>query len=195
MPIRPRQIDQAERRLDQARGGARLRSWVPRNPEIEDTTMNTDVTLIDMPPTPIAYFRYTGPYGAGRALLDGAHGAVDGRERLVRPRALRHRPRRLDHHRACEVPLRRRRGVPPEEVRSGQPLRTVLPGGRYACTRFEGTSTTSMPPGSGCSPAGCRRAACSSTPGRCSSTTRSTRSSIPKTGVFDCKLCIPVKPL
>ena len=25
--------------------------------------MNTDVTLIDLPPTPIAYFRHTGPYG------------------------------------------------------------------------------------------------------------------------------------
>ena len=55
--------DQVERSLDQAPGSADFDHGFSATPEIEDTTMNTDVTLIDLPPTPIAYFRQTGPYG------------------------------------------------------------------------------------------------------------------------------------
>ena len=110
-----RNPDQAERSPDQAerslRSGARqrgLRSWVPATPEIEDTTMNTDVTLIDLPPTPIAYFRHTGPYGSpvARFWMERlapwmAENELFGRERY----GIAHDD--LVHHRADEVPLRR----------------------------------------------------------------------------------------
>ena len=100
----------ADRNLDQASSDVDSDHGFPATPLIEDTTMNSNVSLIDMPATPIAYFRHRRPVRpAGGSLLDGARGAVDGAEQALRPRALRHRPRRPEHHRAGEVPLRRLR--------------------------------------------------------------------------------------
>jgi AraC family transcriptional regulator len=85
--------------------------------------------------------------------------------------------------------------VGPEEVVSGQPLRTVLPGGRYACTRFEGTVDDVD--------AAWQRLISGWLP--TSGLQLDARPMIEhyavdakfdaKTGVFDCKLCIPVAPL
>ena len=164
----------------QPRSGARQPDFdhgFPATPMIEDTTMNADVSLIDMPPTPIAYFRHTGPYGPPvGALLDGAHGAVDGRERLVRPRALRHRARRLRPSpslpSAATTPAWRPKpdgsafgpAAAHRAARRALRLHAVRRHGRRHRRRLAATARRLA----------AARAACSSTPGRCSSTTRST---------------------
>ena len=133
-------LDQAERSLDQARGGPDFDHGFPATPEIEDTTMNTDVTLIDLPPTPIAYFRHTGPYGPPVARFwmerwrrGWPRTTCSAASATASPTTTRPSP---SPRSAATTPASRSK---PEEVLSGQPLRTVLPGGRYACTRFEGT--------------------------------------------------------
>ena len=191
-----RSLDQAKRSLDQASGGADFDHGFPVTHEIEDTTMNTDVTLIDLPPTPIAYFRHTGPYGSpvGRFWMDRlapwmAENELFGRERY----GIAHDDSSITEPAKCRYDAGV--AVKADEVVSGQPLRTVLPGGRYACSRFEGTMDDIDPAWqrlvSGWLPT--------------SGLQLDARPLLehypvdmkfdPKTGVFDCRLCIPVAPL
>ncbi|HEY4956550.1 MAG TPA: helix-turn-helix domain-containing protein, partial [Caldimonas sp.] len=58
-----RNSGQGERSLDQAAKGIDFDHGFSATPMNEDSTMNTAVTLIDMPATPIAYYRHPGPYG------------------------------------------------------------------------------------------------------------------------------------
>ena len=152
-----RNSDQAEAQPGsgraQPRSGARrrrLRSWVPRN----SRDRGHDHEHRRHADRPAAHADRLLPpdrslRAAGGALLDGATGAVDGRERPVRPRALRHRPRRPDDHRAGEVPLRRRRRG---RARGGdfRPAAAHRPARRplrlHAASKAR--STTSTPPGS-----------------------------------------------
>ena len=79
---------------------------------------------------------------------------------------------------------------------SGEPMRTTLPGGRYACARFEGTRRRDR----------CRLAArCSAAGSPASGLQLDTRPFLehypvdskfdPASGVFDCNICIPVTAL
>ena len=158
--------------------------------------MNASVSLIDMPPTPVAYYRYTGPYGppVGRFWVDRVAPWMAENDLFNRVRyGIVHDDSTIAdaatcRYDACVV-------AEPAEVLSGQPMRTVLPGGRYACTRFEGTVDdidaawqrllAGWLPGSGLQldarplveryPVGAKYD--------------------PQTGVFECDICIPVKPL
>jgi AraC family transcriptional regulator len=191
-----RSLDRAKRSLDQALGSADFDHGFPATPEIEDTTMNTDVTLIDLPPTPIAYFRHTGPYGSpvARFWMERlapwmAENGLFDRERY----GVAHDDSSITESAKCRYDAGV--SVKPEEVVSGKPLRTVLPGGRYACSRFEGTMDDIDPAWqrliSGWLPT--------------SGLQLDARPMLehypidmkfdPKTGVFDCRLCIPVAPL
>jgi len=191
-----RNSGQAERSLDHARAGTHFDHGFPATHEIEDTTMNTDVTLIDLPPTPIAYFRHTGPYGSpvARFWMDRvapwmAENGLIGRERY----GIAHDDSSITDSAKCRYDAGV--AVQPGEVVSGQPMRTVLPGGRYACSRFEGTMDDIDPAWqrmiSGWLPT--------------SGLQLDARPMLehypvdmkfdPQTGVFDCRLCIPVAPL
>ena len=131
---------QADRSLDQAEGIVDVDHGLSAIPSIEDMTMTTTVTLIDMPPTPVAYHRNTGPCGppVARFWMERvapwmAENKLFGR---VRYGIAHDDPTITDlakcRYDACVV-------AEPTEVLSGQPMRTTLPGGRYASTRFEGT--------------------------------------------------------
>ncbi|HSI59333.1 MAG TPA: GyrI-like domain-containing protein [Ideonella sp.] len=132
-----RKPGQADRKIDQAAGVAGFDHGFPATPLIEDP-MN--VTLIDMPAAEIAYHRYTGPYGAPVAHFWMEQVApwmaandLFGRERY----GIAHDDPDITEPARCRYDA----GVAlaPGAVVSGQPQRTTLPGGRYACQHFEGT--------------------------------------------------------
>jgi len=191
-----RNSGQAERSLDQARGGAGFDHGHSPTAMTEDTTMNDKVSLIDMPATPVAYFRHVGPYGqpVARFWIERVAPWMEENRLLGRVRyGIAHDdPTITDPGRcrydACVV-------AEPTEVLSGQALRTVLPGGRYACMRFEGTVDQvdaawqrllgGWLPASGLQ--------LDSRPMLEHYPVDATFD--PATGVFDCKLCIPVQPL
>ena len=163
---------------------------------IETPTMNTAVTLIDMPPTPVAYHRHTGPYGEpvlafwmDRVAPWMAENDLFGRIRY----GIAHDDPTIGEPATCRYDAAV--SADAGEVLSGQPMRTVLPGGRYACSRFQGTVTEidaawqrllgGWLPASGLQV-----------------DARPLLEHYPLdagfdavTGVFDCQLCVPVKPL
>jgi len=191
-----RKLGQADRSFDQAQGGADSDHGFSATPLIEDTTMNSNVSLIDMPATPVAYFRHVGAYGPpvshfwmervapwmGQNKLFGRvrYGIAHDDPSITEPAKCRYD--------ACVV-------AEPNEVLSGQPLRTTLPGGRYACSRFEGTVEQID--------AAWQRLLSGWLP--TSGLQLDSRPLLehypiesafdPQTGVFDCNLCIPVQPL
>jgi AraC family transcriptional regulator len=134
-----RNPDQADRSLDQAVGSVDFDHGFPATPWTEDTPMTT-VSLIDLPPTPVAYRRYTGPYGqpVARFWMERmapwmAENDLFGRERY----GIAHDDPTIADPAQCRYDACV--SLDPAVVVSGAPMRTVLPGGRYACTRFEGT--------------------------------------------------------
>ena len=185
-----------ERSLDQAAQKVDFDDGFSATPSIEDPTMDVSVSLIDMLPTPVAYYRYIGLYGppVGRFWMERVAPwmAENGLFDRVRfgighddPAITEPAKCRYD---ACVV-------AEPGEVLSGQPMRAVLPGGRYACMPFEGTT-------------GDIDAAWHRLLGRwlpASGLQLDARPLLerypveasydPQTGVFGCDLCIPVRPL
>lgn len=155
-----------------------------------------NVKLVDRDPVHIAYMRYTGPYGSevGRFWMEKVApwmvtNGLMGRERfgigLDDPSVTQPSKCRYDAGAAS----------PEGEVLSGNPHRKIIPGGRYACMAFEGTSAD-MPrawdsmlrdwlPQSGLQ--------LDARPffERYSADSRYD----PRTGVFSCDICIPVKKL
>jgi AraC family transcriptional regulator len=155
-----------------------------------------NVKLIDRDPVHIAYLRYTGPYGpaVGRFWMETvapwmATNNLMRRERygisLDDPSVTQAAKCRYDAGAAS----------PAGEVLSGSPHRKVIPGGRYACLAFEGTGAD-MPaawdrmlrdwlPDSGLQ-----------LDARPFFELYSQTSTFdPRTGVFTCDICIPVKKL
>jgi AraC family transcriptional regulator len=189
---------QAERSLDQAKDSVDFDHGFSATPMNEDPTMNRNptVALIDMPPTAVAYHRYTGPYGqpVARFWMERMAPWMEENKLFGRVRyGIAHDdPTITDpakcRYDACLV-------ADPKEVLSGQPMRTTLPGGRYACTRFEGTvdqvdAAWQRLLGGWLPTSGLQldaRPMLEHYPVEASFD--------PKTGVFDCNLCIPVQPL
>lgn len=191
-----RNSGQAERSLDQAIGGTDFDHGFPATRLIEDTTMTPNVSLIDMPATPIAYFRHTGPYGqpVARFWMERVAPWMAENDLVGRVRyGISHDDPTITDPGKCRYDA----GVAadPKEVLSGSPLRTELPDGRYACTRFEGTVDDidaawqrllgGWLPSSGLQ--------LDARPMLEHYPVESTFD--PQTGVFDCNLCIPVAPL
>ena len=98
------------------------------------------VSLIDFPPTAVAYFRRVGPYGQGvmRLWMEQVAPwmAENGLMGQVRWGIAHDDPDITDpakcRYDACVE-------LAPDAVVSGQPQRATLPGGRYACLHFEVT--------------------------------------------------------
>jgi AraC family transcriptional regulator len=191
-----RNSGQAERSLDQAIGGIDFDHGFPATHLIEDTTMTPNVSLIDIAATPVAYFRHSGPYGqpVARFWLERVAPWMAENELFGRVRyGISHDDPTITEPARCRYDA----GVAgdPKEVLSGQPLRTELPGGRYACMRFEGTVDDidaawqrllgAWLPASGLQ--------LDARPMLEHYPVESTFD--PQTGVFDCNLCIPVAPL
>jgi len=162
---------------------------------VECVCVNT-VSLIDMPPTPIAYYRYTGPYGQPvarfwmeRVVPWMAENDLFGRVRY----GIAHEDPTITEPAKCRYDACV--AADPKDVLSGQPMRTTLPGGRYACTRFEGTVDEID--------AAWQRVLGGWLPA--SGLQLDARPLLehypieakfdPATGVFDCNICLPVKPL
>jgi AraC family transcriptional regulator len=134
--VERRNPDQANRNPDQAPLPGPRQSDV-RTP-YEEIAMN--VTVVERPPRNVAYLRYTGPYGAGvsRFWMEQvapwmqAHGLF-GQARygisLDDPSVTAPEQCRYD---ACAE-------LPEDFVAGRGVLTTVIPGGRYACLRFEDT--------------------------------------------------------
>ena len=100
-----------------------------------------NVSLVDFPPTPIAYFRHVGPYGEGVMRLWTeqvapwmAENGLMGRVRW----GISHDDPAITEPAKCRYDACVE--LAPHSVVSGQPQRTTLPGGRYACLPFEGTN-------------------------------------------------------
>ena len=188
--------DQAKRSLDQASRDLGSDHRVPATHLIENTMMNASVSLIDMPLIAVAYHRYTGPYGppVARFWIDRVAPWMAENDLFNRVRyGIVHDDSTITdaakcRYDACVV-------AEPKEVLSGQPMRTVLPGGRYACTRFQGTVDDID--------AAWQRLLAGWLPA--SGLQLDARPLVerypvdakyePKTGVFECDICIPVKPL
>jgi AraC family transcriptional regulator len=107
----------------------------------ENSMTQLNVLLQDRAPAQLAYFRLTGGYGAalGEFWRDtvapwmGANGLMD------KPRyGISHDDPSITDPAKCRYDAAVE--VPPNAVLSGQPLRTTLPGGRYATLPFYGTS-------------------------------------------------------
>lgn len=190
-----RNSDQADRSDDQAAAGAESDHGAFPTFPAEDAPMNT-VALIDMPPTPVAYFRHEGPYGppVTRFWMERvapwlAENDLMGRERY----GIAHDDPTITEPSKCRYDACV--ALDPAVVVSGQPMRAVLPGGRYACTRFEGTVEQID--------AAWQRVLGGWLPG--SGLQLDARPMLEHypvdagfdaaTGVFDCKLCVPVAAL
>ena len=167
----------------------------PVTPPIETLPMNP-VTVIDMPATPIAYHRHTGPYGddVARFWMERvapwmAENGLLGRVRY----GIAHDDPTVTDPAQCRYDAAVTSAA--GEVLSGQPMRTVLPGGRYACMPFEGTIADidaawqrllgGWLPSSGLQ--------VDARPLLEHYPVDSTFDAA--TGVFDCRLCVPVRPL
>jgi AraC family transcriptional regulator len=186
-----RKHGQAGRKIGQAAASAAADDGLSPTKE---PVMN--VKLIDRQPTAVAYFRHTGPYGqpVARFWMEQVAPWMEANGLMGRVRyGIAHDDPTITEAARCRYDACVE--LAPDAVVSGQPQRTVLPGGRYACAPFEGTVDDidaawqrllrGWLPASGLQvdsrpllehyPLGSRFD--------------------PATGVFDCELCIPVSPL
>lgn len=190
---RERKPDQADRKNDQGVEGGVAEDGFPATALVEEP-MN--VTLIDRQPVDVAYFRYTGPYGpaVGQFWFEQVAPWMRANDLLGRVRyGLSHDDPGITDAAKCRYDACVE--LAPGAVVSGQPQRATLPGGRYACTRFEGTVDEIND--------AWRRLLRGWLPG--SGLQLDARPFLehypldatydPQTSVFDCQLCIPVSPL
>jgi AraC family transcriptional regulator len=154
------------------------------------------VELIDRQPTTVAYLRHVGPYGAPLMTFwqETVYPWMATSGLLQQPRyGISHddptitAPQQCRYDAACEVP--------PALKTLGNALKTTIPGGKYAALSFKGTVAgieeawkamlRDWLPSSGLQ-----------LDGRVMFEYYPQDSSYdPSTGVFDCKLCVPVIPL
>ena len=154
------------------------------------------VKVLDRQPATVAYLRHVGPYGApiSRFWQETVYPWLAARELLGLPRyGISHddpgiTPPEKCRYDACVE-------VPPKFVPSGKALKTTIPGGNYAVLGFKGTV--------GQIPAAWTALLRDWLP--LSGLQLDARPSFeyysreatydPKTGVFECEICIPVAPL
>jgi AraC family transcriptional regulator len=185
--------DQANSKTDQTRQEKSGNNGVPNSTSAEAPMQ---VEVIDRKPTPIAYLRYVGPYGepigafwqtqaypwmVTNGLLGQARYGISHDDPKVTA------PEQCRYDAGCEIPA--------NFVATGNALRTVIPGGKYAALKYKGV-VAEFPaawdsllrdwlPSSGLQldsrpmfeyyPVDSRYD--------------------PATGVLECKLCVPVMPL
>jgi AraC family transcriptional regulator len=190
-----RNLDQAQRKLDQAITAGQREDGTPLPPTLE-MTMKYQVTLADRPAVPVAYLRHVGPYGDAVGLFwqkefhpwRQQHGLQNqpcygiGHDDPTVTEAAKCR------YDACtEYPAD---FLPPRQM-----LTTTLAGGKHAVMPFEGTSQTigdawgyllrHWLPDSGYQIAN----------GPCFEHYQADAKYDAATGQFSCELCIPLAPL
>lgn len=188
-----RKIDQAERKPGQSAAAEGFDDGFPATPSSEQP-MN--VTLVDRQPADVAYFRYTGPYGdpVSHFWMEQMAPWMAANQLFGQVRyGISHDDPDITEAARCRYDACVE--VPPQAVLSGNPQRTTLPGGRYACTRFEGTVKQI-----GDSWAALLRGWLPSSGLQLDARPFLEHYPLdarfdPQTGVFDCDLCIPVAPL
>jgi AraC family transcriptional regulator len=182
-----------ERNIDQMLPQNLVKNDAAHHPSAE---ASMKVELIDRRPTSVAYLRYVGPYGApiltfwqetvypwmatSGLLRQTRYGISHDDPTITAPQQCR-------YDAGCEMP--------PTLTTLGNALKTTIPGGKYAALSFKGTVTDieeawiamlrDWLPSSGLQ-----------LDGRMMFEYYPQDSSYdPATGVFDCKLCVPVVPL
>jgi AraC family transcriptional regulator len=188
-----RNSDQVHSNRDQVIFHHDLQHGVSRNPQLE---VPMKVTLVDRVPAPVAYLRHTGPYGEPLARFWQetvypwlAQNALLGQARY----GLSHDDPSITESRLCRYDAGVE--VPPQFTLPGNALTTIVPGGRYAVLHFEGTVDEigdvwnrllrDWLPSSGFQ--------LDARP--CFEYYPTQSKYDPRTGVFDCDICIPVAPL
>jgi AraC family transcriptional regulator len=186
-----RKRDQAKRKPDQAAG---LRGT--DDGTMKNTSIDLNVKLVDRQPVNVAYLRRVGPYGPGLSDFWSETVApwMATNNLLGKPRyGISHddpnitAPEKLRYDAAVEVPE--------DFTGSGPYLKTMIPGGKYASSRFKGTGDQigaawesllrDWLPDSGMQ-----------LDGRPFFEYYPTDAAYdPKTGAFECDLCIPVVAL
>lgn len=185
--------DQVNRKLDQAPAAVLSNHGTSFNPVME-VTMN--VKLIDRQPVTVAYLRHLGPYGAPilQFWQDTVYPWLATSDLLGQPRyGISHddpgvtTPDKLRYDAGVEVT--------PQFVPSGKAFKTTLPGGKYAVLDFKGSvaevgaAWTALLrdwlPSSGLQ--------LDARP--CFEYYPQDAGYDPKSGVFECKICIPVTAL
>jgi AraC family transcriptional regulator len=184
---------QAKRNIDQVTPQNLAKNDAAHHPSPE---ASMKVELIDRQPTTVAYLRHVGPYGAPLMTFwqETVYPWMAASGLLQQPRyGISHddptitAPQQCRYDAACEVPT--------ALTTLGNALKTTIPGGKYAALSFKGTvagieeAWTAMLhdwlPSSGMQ-----------LDGRIMFEYYPQDSSFdPATGVFDCKLCVPVVPL
>jgi AraC family transcriptional regulator len=184
---------QAKRNIDQVLPQDLAKNDAVHHPSLE---ASMKVELIDRQPTTVAYLRHVGPYGAPIMTfwLETVYPWMVTSGLLQQPRyGISHddptitAPQQCRYDAGCEVP--------PALTTLGNALKTTIPGGKYAALSFKGTIADiehawigmlrDWLPSSGLQ-----------LDGRIMFEYYPQDSSYdPATGVFDCKLCVPVVPL
>lgn len=161
---------------------------------VRETFMN--VKLIDRQPAAVAYLRHVGPYGnpISEFWQMTVYPWMVTNGLLGRPRfGISHDDPDIAASAKCRYDACVE--VPPDFVGAGKHLSTTIPGGKYAAAQFAGTATEIVDawacllrdwlPASGMQLDSRPLFECYSAEGRFD----------PRTGAFDCDLCIPVAPL
>lgn len=185
--------DQANSKFDQMPQRRRIHHGASCNPESE-TAMK--VTLIDRAAVDVAYLRHLGPYGAPIARF--------WQERVypwLAANGLQDRPRYgISHDDPGVTAAGKCRydacvEVPAELALSGDAFRTRLPGGRYACLGFKGTAADVGEAWSALLRDWLPSSGLQLDARPCFERYPADATFDPRTGVFECEICIPVVPL
>ena len=188
-----RNPDQADRNPDQAASRGDAQAGIFAN---EPTEIPMDIKLLDRVATPVAYLRYTGPYGApvGHFWQREAYPWLVAHGLLGQPRyGIAHDDPDITDAKRCRYDACAE--WPAESAAPRAVLTTTIPGGRYAALRFYGTSSEIE--------ASWRRLLRDWLPSSgyqldarpCFEHYPTDGRYDPKTGAFECDLCAPVAPL
>jgi AraC family transcriptional regulator len=188
-----RKLDQTDSNPDQEATGA------PPYPEASHhfaTEASMNVTLTDREPTNVAYFRHVGPYGPPidefwRSVVAPwmrTNGLI-GQTRF----GISHDDPNITAPDKCRYDACVE--VPPDFSGSGKYLSTVIPGGRYACSRYSGSAAKIGDAWASLLRDWLPESGLQLDARPFFEHYGSDSGFDPKTGVFSCDLCIPVTPL
>jgi AraC family transcriptional regulator len=198
-------IQQAERRFTNGNPGQvdRKKSQAPtavlakhrasHNPEPE-ASMN--VKLVDRQPTTVAYLRHLGPYGEPISLFwqKTVYPWLVTNRLLEQPRyGISHDDPSVTAPEKCRYDACAE--VPPQFVPSGKAFKTTIPGGSYAALSFKGTVAEVGQAWSALLRDWLPSSGLQLDARPCFEYYPKGSTYDPRTGVFDCEICIPVVPL
>ncbi len=182
--------DQANRKTDQAGAGAAMKHGASP----KEVSMN--VKVIDRKPVTVAYLRYFGPYGdpVSRFWQETAYPWMVTHDLLGKPRyGISHDDPSITTEKKCRYDACVE--IAPDSAPPGKALNTVIPGGKYASLYFKGTIPEIGAAWSAILRDWLPSSGLQLDTRPCFEYYPTGSSFDPKTGVFDCQICIPVVPL